>query len=191
MHPDPEHIPDEELISKVAGGDQSAFNILVQRHEDKIFGLAHRVLADRGDALDATQETLLTVYRQASTFRGDSAFTTWLYRIGMNTSRDLLRKRRRWQREGDDIEGIDPPSSGRIDDQVSQRVDLARALEQLSEDYREPVLLHDVLGVPYEEIARVTRTNIGTIKSRISRGRRKLADLMEPTTSAAASKDVT
>ncbi len=189
MRPDPRELSDEQLITEVANGDQDAFTILARRHEDKVFGLAHRVLGDRGDALDATQETLLTVYRQASTFRGDSAFSTWLYRIGMNTSRDLLRKRRRWQREGNDLDNEDPPAPGRVDDQVTQRIDLARALEQLTDDYREPVLLHDVAGVPYEEIARLTQTNIGTIKSRISRGRRKLAELMEPTTSAAASKD--
>lgn len=190
MRPEATELPDEQLITMVAEGDQAAFTILARRHEDKIFALAHRVLGDRGDALDATQETLLTVYRQAGTFRGDAAFSTWMYRISINTSRDLLRKRRRWQREGEDVAGLDPASPGRVDDQVTQRIDLARALDQLADDYREPVLLHDVVGLPYEEIARLTRTNIGTIKSRISRGRRKLAELLEPRASAAASKDV-
>ncbi|MFN2526311.1 MAG: RNA polymerase sigma factor [Actinomycetota bacterium] len=191
MRPDLGELSDEGLLERVAEGDQAAFTILVQRHEDKIFTLAHRVLGDRGDALDATQETLLTVFRQASTFRGESAFSTWLYRIGMNTSRDLLRKRKRWQREGDDLGEIDPPGPSRVDEQATQRIDLARALEQLSDDYREAVLLHDVAGVPYEQIARITQTNIGTVKSRISRGRRKLADLVEPSTSSSSSKDVT
>ncbi len=191
MRRDPGAPTDEELLAKVAGGDQAAFTVLAHRHEDKIFGLAQRVLGDRGDALDATQEILLTVFRQAGSFRGDSAFSTWLYRIGINTSRDLLRKRKRWQREGDDVGDVDPPSPARVDDQVTQRLDLARALDQLSDDYREPILLHDVVGIPYEEIARLTQTNIGTVKSRISRGRRKLAELLEPTPSSAASKDVT
>lgn len=191
LQPDLADLSDEKLLQRVAGGDQAAFSILADRHEDKIFGLAQRVLGDRGDALDATQEILLTIFRQAGTFRGDSTFSTWLYRIGINTSRDLLRKRRRWQREGDDIGDADLPGTARIDEQVSLRIDLARALDQLSDDYRDAVLLHDVLGTPYEEIARLTKANIGTVKSRISRGRRKLADLMEPSRSPNASKDVT
>ena len=147
------------------------------------------MLGERSDALDATQEAFVSAFRQARSFRGDSSFGTWLYRIAINSCKDLLRKRNRW---GDPIEdaGVDTPSTEDLEGSVTRRMDLAAALAQLPDEFRDPVVMHDLGGVPYEEIARTTRTNIGTVKSRISRGRKRLAELLEHPTPPAASKDV-
>ncbi len=164
-------------MARVAAGDHQAFGALVTRHEDKLFAVAYRVLGNRQDALDATQDAFLSALRQASKFRGESAFSTWLYRIGVNACNDLLRKKKRLVLTDDP----QPPENAgaRPDDEAVRRVDLQRALSALQPEYREAVVLHDIGGVPYEEIARITATQIGTVKSRISRGRRRLADLLE------------
>lgn len=172
---------DPELLNRASEGDEEAFAELMQRHEDRVFSLALRMMNDRSDALDATQETFITVFRRAESFRGDSAFSTWLYRIAVNTCMDLLRKRSRSALPGaeEDESGASVASAPSPEDTAVLRIDLARALRALQEDYREAVLLHDVGGVPYEEIAVLSGVAVGTVKSRISRGRRKLAELME------------
>jgi RNA polymerase sigma-70 factor (ECF subfamily) len=179
---------DEDLLGLFLKGNEGAFAELMRRHEDRIFGLACRIVGDRADALDATQETFVSAFRQASSFRGQAAFSTWLYRIGINACRDLLRKKKRLPEPQEEI--LLPQTGVSSDaDTVSLRVDLARALASLPEDYREAVLLHDVGGVPYEEIALLTSVAIGTVKSRISRGRRKLASLLEQPSTSQASKE--
>jgi RNA polymerase sigma-70 factor (ECF subfamily) len=180
---------DESLLHAFRGGDHQAFTTLVRRHEDRMFALALRMTGSRADALDATQEAFVTMFRKASSFRGESAFGTWLYRIGINACHDLLRQRaRRDEKEGDrpDVEDERLP---RIDEATALRIDLARALAELSEEYREAVVMHDLGGIPYEEIARLTGAAVGTVKSRISRGRRRLAELMEQASDSQASKD--
>ena len=179
---------DEDLLAQAVGGDQAAFSELVRRHEDRVFGIAMRATGDRADAFDATQDTFVAVFRQAAGFRGESAFTTWLYRIAVNASRDVLRKRRRLP---EPVETVPETAGGDpgMERSVDLRLDLAQALAAVPEEYREAVLLHDLGAVPYEEIARITGTALGTVKSRISRGRRKLAELMEHQARADTSKD--
>lgn len=170
---------DEELLRSFLDGDQTSFADLIDRHEDRIFALAYRMTGQRSDALDATQEAFVSAFRQAGRFRFDSAFGTWLYRIAINSCHDLLRKRKRWDSdELDQNEQIDVAGS-RFDDSVAASVDLSRALARLPEEYREAVVMHDLGGVAYDEIARLTEVPVGTVKSRISRGRRRLAQLME------------
>ncbi len=177
---DLEDLSDEALLQRFVEGSQHAYQVLMRRHEDRIFGLAFRVTGDRSDALEATQDTFISAFRRAATFRGDSSFGTWLYRIGINASRDLLRKKRRLPEPVADPSDIaEPPIATRIDDVVVDRVDLATALARLPEEYRQAVALHDLGGVPYEEIATIASVPIGTIKSRISRGRRLLAAHLE------------
>lgn len=181
---------DRDLLERATQGDDGAFAELMQRHEDRVFSLALRMMGDRSDALDATQEAFITVFRRAGSFRGDAAFSTWLYRIAINTCKDMLRKRGRAPLPAGEEETEtrrDPGPSP--EDVTALRIDLRRALLALSEDYREAVLLHDVAGVPYEEIAALSGVAVGTVKSRISRGRRKLAELMEQPRSGASSKD--
>ena len=177
---------DADLIARVAAGDSHAFGALVTRHEDKMFSVAFRVLGNSQDALDATQDAFLSAFKKASKFRGESAFSTWLYRIGINACNDLLRKKKRWVLTNDPEPREN--TGERADDAAVRRVDLQRALASLQPDYREAVVLHDLGGVPYEEIARITDTQIGTVKSRISRGRRRLAELLEHPGVARSSK---
>jgi RNA polymerase sigma-70 factor (ECF subfamily) len=177
-----EGLRDEALLQAFLGGDQDAFTTLMRRYENRIFGLCRRLVGDRADALDATQEAFISAFRRAHTFRGEAAFGTWLYRIGINSCHDLLRKRGRLPTPEDSETLAAHAPSGvppNIEETVSLNVDLRAALAELSPDYREAVVMHDIGGIPYEEIAEATGVAIGTVKSRISRGRRKLADALE------------
>ncbi len=182
---------DLALVERSVAGDQAAFAELMQRHEDKIFSLALKMTGNRPDALDATQDTFIAAYRQISRFRGDAAFSTWIYRIGINACKDLLRRRSRLpdSAEEDELAAALPDARQRVDEGVALRMDLAAALRSLPDDYREAVCLHDIGGTPYEEIALLTGVAVGTVKSRISRGRRRLAALLEHPARAASSKE--
>ncbi len=149
----------------------------MRRHEDSVFNIAFRMTSNRTDALDATQDTFVTLYRRAASFRGDSAFTTWLYRIAINTCHDLLRRRNR-ALPTDHIE--EPATTRSHEDPASAQVDVARALARIPEEYRVAVVMHDIGGATHEEIATTLGVAIGTVKSRISRGRRALAQILEP-----------
>lgn len=186
----PEDASDVRLLQRAAGGEGEAFARLMERHEDRIFALALRMTGNRTDALDATQETFIAAFRQSTKFRGESAFSTWLYRIGMNACKDLLRKRGRLPdpSEDDALERAAAPARSGTED-ADLRIDLSRALAHLSEDYRQAVVMHDLGGIPYEDIAQATGVAIGTVKSRISRGRRQLAELLEHPGGPGASKE--
>jgi RNA polymerase sigma-70 factor (ECF subfamily) len=208
----PEDASDHQLLQLFLGGDQRAFEVLVRRHEDRIFALAYRITGNRADALEAAQETFLSLFRAAASFRGGSEVSTWLYRIGINAARDALRRRRRAPVPEDRPEVLGVGSAGPtnmrragsagpqsvlgasagrqdVEDVVATRIDLARALASLPEDHREAIVMHDVGGIPYEEIARVTGVALGTVKSRISRGRRLLAQRLEHRPVTPASKE--
>jgi RNA polymerase sigma-70 factor, ECF subfamily len=183
---------DESLLEEFLAGRESAFTDLVGRHEDRIFSMALRMTGDRADALDATQDTFILAFRQAHRFRGESAFGTWLYRIGINACRDLLRKKRRQPTPEEEVPEGNRTSIGTtsVEEQVATRLEVKEALAALSHDYREAVAMHDLGGIPYEEIAQLTGVSVGTVKSRISRGRRRLAELLEQPGRTPASKDV-
>jgi RNA polymerase sigma-70 factor (ECF subfamily) len=186
----PEARSDEELLDAFVSGERTAFEELVRRHEDRLFGLALRMTGNRTDALDATQDAFVAAFRRARSFRGDAAFGTWLYRIAINATQDVLRKRSRnivAETDEEDAPGA-PRATQRVEDAVVARVDIARALAELPEEYREAVVMHDLGGVPYEEIAQLTGVPMGTVKSRISRGRRRLAELLEHRDPRAPSK---
>jgi RNA polymerase sigma-70 factor (ECF subfamily) len=189
---DPLQRSDHDLLQAFLEGDNDAFSGLMERHEDRIFGLCLKMLHNRSDALEASQEIFITAFRRASSFRGDSAFGTWLYRIGINHCKDVLRKRKDVLYESDqlEIERVDPRQRG-IDETAALRLDLSAALAELPDDYREAVVMHDLGAVPYEEIATVTGVPVGTVKSRISRGRRQLARLLEHKEGMDTSKDQT
>ncbi len=180
---------DEELLRSFLSGHQTSFAELMRRHEDRIFSLAFRMVGNRADALDATQDAFVAAFRQADRFRFDSAFGTWIYRIGINACHDLLRKRKRLNLLDGEVEQDPRAVTAGLEEAVTARLDVARALAQLPEEYREAVVMYDIGGISYEEIARVTDTKIGTVKSRISRGRRALADLLEQRPLAEESKE--
>lgn len=179
---------DEDLLRSFLDGDQTSFAELMTRHEDRIFGLAFRMTGNRSDALDATQEAFISAFRQAHRFRFDSAFGTWLYRIATNACHDLLRKRSRWSSSDDDQDERQDGRSSPFDEQVAARIDVTKALAELPQEYMEAVVMHDIGGIAYEEIARRTDSQIGTVKSRISRGRRRLAEALEQRDPSAESK---
>jgi RNA polymerase sigma-70 factor (ECF subfamily) len=178
---------DEALLEDFLRGDRDAFDVLVRRHEDAVFAVALRLMGQRADAFDAVQETFVAVFQRAHSFRGEAAFSTWLHRITINACKDLIRKRGRFTLENDDAtERPDP--GGDVASKVVAHVDLAAALAKLPEDQRIALVMFDLGGIPYDEIARETATNIGTVKSRISRARRALAEAMEQAAPSGTSK---
>jgi RNA polymerase sigma-70 factor (ECF subfamily) len=187
-HEDVASLTDDELAAR-AVNSPAHFDELVRRHEDRIFALALRMTGNRSDALDATQDAFLAAYRRRQAFEGRSAYGTWLYRIAINACHDLLRKKRdRLLDDEDEISEQAAPTN--VGGDVALRVDISRALAQLPAEYREAVVMHDIGGIPYEQIAEIAGCQIGTVKSRISRGRRRLADLLEPGGDASTSKEL-
>ena len=172
---------DEELVRRYLKGDGDAFSLLVKRHETRVYNVCLRILGNREDARDATQEAFLTAIRKLSQFRGDAAFTTWLHRVAVNTCYDALRKRKRQPMlhlvADDDRQGEAEPGPPEPDpaDALAAGMDVARALSKVPEDYRIALVLADVRDLPYEEIARVLDVPLGTVKSRVHRGRIALA----------------
>jgi RNA polymerase sigma-70 factor (ECF subfamily) len=174
--------PDDLLVRRAANGDQTAFTELVRRHEGRVYAVAMRMLGRDEDALDATQDALLTVYRKIGQFRGDSAFSTWLHRITINACYDILRKKARQPMlhvAGEDEREHEPGPP--VEDHaaaVAGGVDAARALQEVPEDFRAVLILADVHDMAYDEIAEILEIPIGTVKSRVYRGRVSLARAM-------------
>jgi RNA polymerase sigma-70 factor (ECF subfamily) len=177
---DPE--PDEALVRRAVAGDRAAFTELVRRHERRMFAVAVRMLGREEDALDATQDAFLTVYRKLEQFRGESAFTTWLHRITVNACYDVLRKRARQPMlhlaTDDDREHEPGPPVEDHAGAVAGGLDAQRALEQLPPDFRAVLVLADVQDLSYEEVADILGVPIGTVRSRLHRGRLALGKAM-------------
>lgn len=178
---------DEHLVSLSKDGSLDAFNSLVERYQGHVFNLCLRLIGDAASAEDATQEAFLSAYRSISRFAGGN-FRSWLFRIAANESKDELRRRMRRGpqdslRAGDDEGGgIDLPDTGETSEEYVERLavgeGISRALMHLSFDQRQAVLLSDLHGYHYEEIAEMTEASIGTVKSRIHRGRERLRTLL-------------
>ncbi len=170
---------DRELIGRTAAGDRDAFAELMRRHEDMVFAVCLRIMTNREAALDAVQETFITLFRKADRYRGDAAVSTWLYRVATNTCLDQLRKQRR--RAADPLpEHHDPADAAASDPftSVELRPSIERALATLPEEYRAAVVLSDVHGLGMDEISEILEVPVGTVKSRVFRGRRRLAETL-------------
>ncbi len=170
---------DQTLIQRFLDGDRAAFNELMRFHEDRVFSVCLRIMGDRERALDATQETFVTLYRKADRFRGESAFSTWLYRVATNTCYDLLRKYKR--SAADPLPDYHDPVDTTTDDSftaVDIRPELATALDQLPEEFHAAVVLVDLNDFAIAEAAAVLDIPPGTVKSRVFRGRRLLAEAL-------------
>jgi len=173
---------DDELVAAAQRGDRDALDRLLRRHYDRMYAVCRRITGNDADAADAAQEALISVVRSLSRFDGRSAFGTWAYRIATNASLDELRRRRRRpavagpDRTGErhEHEVVDPEAGARID-AVADRLELDAALAALPEDFRVPIVLRDVATLDYGEIAETLGIPIGTVKSRIARGRHALA----------------
>jgi RNA polymerase sigma-70 factor (ECF subfamily) len=153
---------------------------LLRTHHDRIHAVCRRITGNEADAADATQEALIAVVRGLPRFDGRSAFSTWVYRIATNASLDELRRRKRRPSvlgrtdNEHEPELVDPSSDTRFG-QIGEREEIERVLRDLPEEFRVPVVLRDVADLDYNEIATTLGVPVGTIKSRISRGRSMLA----------------
>jgi len=170
---------DVALLQRYLAGDIDAFEELMRAHEDRVFAVCLRMLRDREAALDAVQETFVTVFRKADRFAGKSAFSTWLYRVAVNTCHDLLRRAKRRQTEPIP-EGRDPADHATADLFASTdvRSDLQEALQELQVEFRSAVVLVDLEGLSIQDAADILGVPVGTVKSRVFRGRRILADAL-------------
>jgi RNA polymerase sigma-70 factor (ECF subfamily) len=168
---------DEDLVRRYLSGDRGAFSTLVERHEKRVYNLALRMTGREEDARDAAQDAFLTALRKLSSFRGEAAFTTWLHRVTVNACYDLLRKRQRQPLldRGDDVPRPEPPPVPDHADEATLSIDVRRALLQVPEGFRAVMILHDVQDLPQEEVAAILGIAVGTVKSRLHRGRVALA----------------
>ncbi len=178
---------EERLILASQAGDMGAFNRLVEQYQHQVYNLARRLLNDPELAADATQETFLSAYQHIGRFRGGT-LKTWLLRIAANACYDVLRHRKRRPSTSLDEILVNPegtrdfPDEGELPEDFTLRQELGgllnRALTKLPADQRLAVVLSDVQGLSYDEIADVTQTSLGTVKSRLSRARAKLREIL-------------
>ncbi len=179
------HDPDRELLRRAQRGDQWAFGELAERHRPRLLTLAARVLGSRDDAADVVQDALVRAWLALPKFRGGSLFSTWLYRICVNAAHDQRAKRRA---EPADLEHeTADPRDAFVERELSGN--LQQALNELDEPYRIAVVLYDVLGCSYGEVAELTGVPEGTVKSRIFRGRTELARTLGTSVGGGESKE--
>lgn len=182
---------DQELVAEAAAGSREAFDELVRRHQVSIVSLARALTSGSADAEDLAQEVFLRVWRSLRGFRGDSTFRTWLHRVAVNVIHShhgrVSRLRRLFQvapagsaaqRDNDPIESAADPLD--VESDVVMRDTIDKALATLPDELRVAVTLRDVQGLDYKEIASVLEVPIGTVESRIFRGRQRLKPLLEP-----------
>ena len=185
-------VSDEALAAAANAGDRGALETLLARHLDRVHVICRRVTGHPEDALDATQEALIAVTRGLRRYDGRSRFTTWLYRVATNAALDELRRRKR-RPEPVEVSDDRPAAGaggagagsaagpGSVESVVAARLDVDAALATLSPEFRAAVVLRDLCDLDYAEIAEVLDVPVGTVRSRIARGRAAIADrLREP-----------
>ena len=170
---------DAGLLREAASGSEEAFTTILLANQDRVFAVTMRILGDRERALDATQETFLTVFRKADQFQGRSAVSTWIHRIAVNVCYDILRKerRRKTQQLPSYLDPSDPAAESAIES-AAMRPEIARALRSIPPDFRIPVVLCDMEGMSLHDAAETLGVPVGTIKSRLFRARRLLAEIL-------------
>lgn len=172
---------DDLTLKKAQKGDASAFSALVSEHEGRAYSLALRLMGNREDALDATQEAWIKMYKNIKSFRGESSFSTWVYRIVYNTCLDQLRRRKNVI----SLEGVQEKNEGfrlASDTETPEaaythteiRDAIRKGLDTLVPEHKQIIVLRDIQGFSYEEIAEILGTEIGTVKSRLFRARKNL-----------------
>lgn len=184
---------DSALVARCRAGDLTAFEPLVEKYRQRVWRLAFQVLRDREEAWDVAQEAFVRAYQALGTFRGDSAFYTWLFRIAMNVSQDRVRQRaargrafgtERVPEEDWDRTLVDDPGGPDAPDTSAQRAQkrerIIAALAKLPENYRAIITLSDLEGLSYREIAEVLRIPMGTVMSRLHNARKRLRVILGP-----------
>jgi RNA polymerase sigma-70 factor (ECF subfamily) len=182
---------DHELVRRVQAGDQTAFNLLVLKYQHRVLKLVGRFVNDQAEAEDVAQEAFLKAYRALASFRGDSAFYTWLYRIAINTAKNALVSQRRRPVDFDldlqdpeqydrhaKLREADTPEGVLLTDEI--RAVVEEAMEQLPEDLRTAIVLRELEGLSYEEIAEAMDCPVGTVRSRIFRAREAIDKKLKP-----------
>lgn len=186
-----ERSSDLALIKRVQQGDRSAFDLLVVKYQHKILKLIMRYVRDPSEAMDVAQEAFLKAYRAAPSFRGDSAFYTWLYRIAINTAKNHLvaagRRPAYYDLDLQDpeqyevfakLKDLDTPEGLVLTEEIRQTVN--KAIQDLPEDLRTAILLREIEGMSYEEIAQTMECPVGTVRSRIFRAREAIDKRVSP-----------
>lgn len=177
---------EKSLVGRAKKGELTAFETLVTAYERRVYALALRSSGNEEDARDIAQEVFLRVYRSLDSFRGDSGFSTWIYRITMNICVDFARRNvsapGSLTDEDDAERPLPDPCEAHQPEHAAEnaalREELRAALAALSEDHRQIVLLRDVSGLSYDEIARTLELSEGTVKSRLARARRSLREIL-------------
>ena len=183
---------DQQLVERAQRGDKQAFDLLVIKYQRKLARLLSQFIRDAAEVEDVTQETFIKAYRSLSSFRGDSAFYTWLYRIGINAAKNFLvaQKRRASTttnefdievaenfEEGSQLRELNTPENELMSKQIAQTVH--QALQALPEELRSAITLREIEGLSYEEIASIMSCPTGTVRSRIFRAREAIADKLQ------------
>jgi len=187
----PDNITDKEIIERVKNGDKKAYDLLVLKYQQRVINLISRFVKNHADALDVSQETFIKAYKALPNFRGESAFYTWLYRIAVNTAKNHLTVQSRKITKSDydvtEIEQIEgnmtlteqtTPENLLIKDELQDIV--LNTIENLPEDLKSAVMLREIEGLSYEEIAAVMECPVGTVRSRIFRARETIDNKIKP-----------
>jgi RNA polymerase sigma-70 factor (ECF subfamily) len=183
---------DRELVLRAQRGDKQAFNLLVEKYQRKLARLLSRFIRDPAEVEDVTQEAFIKAYRALPAFRGDSAFYTWLYRIGINTAKNYLMALGRRAptsteveaeeaegfEEGEQLRDINTPESVLMSNEIARTVNAT--IEQLPEELRTAIQMREIEGMSYEDIAKAMDCPIGTVRSRIFRAREAIAEQLRP-----------
>ena len=191
---------DQLLVERAQRGDKRAFELLVEKYQRKLARLVSRLVRDPGEAEDVTQEAFIKAYRALPSFRGDSAFYTWLYRIGINTAKNYLVATGRRAptstevdaeeaesfESGEQLRDINTPESLLLSKEIATTVNAA--IESLPEELRSAIQLRELEGMSYEEIAKLMDCPIGTVRSRIFRAREAIAEKLKPLLDTATDK---
>ena len=191
---------DQQLVERAQRGDKQAFDLLVSKYQRKLGRLLSRFIRDPGEVEDVAQEAFIKAYRALPSFRGDSAFYTWLYRIGINTAKNYLVAMGRRAptttefdadeaesfEDGDQLRDINTPESVLASKEIAATVQ--KAMEDLPDELRTAIELREIEGLSYEEIASIMNCPIGTVRSRIFRAREAIAARLRPLVDARKDK---
>jgi RNA polymerase sigma-70 factor (ECF subfamily) len=183
---------DRQLVARAQQGDKRAFNLLVEKYQRKLARLLSRFIRDPAEVEDVTQEAFIKAYRALPAFRGDSAFYTWLYRIGINTAKNYLMALGRRAptsteieaeeaegfEEGEQLRDINTPESLLLSSEIANTVN--STIEKLPEELRMAIQMREIEGMSYEDIAKAMDCPIGTVRSRIFRAREAIAEQLRP-----------
>ena len=183
---------DRQLVARAQRGDKQAFEMLVEKYQRKLARLLSRFIRDPAEVEDVTQEAFIKAYRALPAFRGDSAFYTWLYRIGINTAKNYLMAMGRRAptsteveaeeaegfEEGEQLRDINTPESMLLSSEIAKTVNAT--IEQLPEELRTAIQMREIEGMSYEDIAKAMDCPIGTVRARIFRAREAIAEQLRP-----------